>query len=222
MTKIYMVRHCEAMGNVQRLFQGKTDLDISELGAIQLKFLSNRFKELELHKIYSSPLLRAKKTAEAIKGNKSLSIELCDGLAELDGGVLDGKPFKESFLSIPGLLDIWDNHPQDFAPENGEAMKDAYERIWNAVISIARENKDKTIACASHGGVIRCLNCRILSDDITQLKNIEWSENTAVTLIEFDDNYKPTIVFRNDVSHLPSEYLNAKTRLGSFMVGDKK
>ena len=37
MTEIYLVRHCEAMGNVKRLFQGSTDLDISETGEKQLK-----------------------------------------------------------------------------------------------------------------------------------------------------------------------------------------
>ena len=40
MTKIYIVRHCEAMGNLERKFQGLTDLDISDLGKKQLKALS--------------------------------------------------------------------------------------------------------------------------------------------------------------------------------------
>ena len=39
MTYIYLVRHCEAMGNHKRLFQGSTDCDISEIGAKQLEFL---------------------------------------------------------------------------------------------------------------------------------------------------------------------------------------
>ena len=63
MTKIYVVRHCEALGNVMRIFQGSTDLDISELGAKQLEFLRKRFKNIELDRVISSPLLRARKTA---------------------------------------------------------------------------------------------------------------------------------------------------------------
>ena len=46
MTEIYMVRHCEAMGNVKRLFQGSSDFDISEIGAKQLEYLKNRFKNI--------------------------------------------------------------------------------------------------------------------------------------------------------------------------------
>jgi broad specificity phosphatase PhoE len=51
MTKIYFVRHCEAEGNVKRIFQGLTDLDISELGAKQLKLLEKRFENIPLDKI---------------------------------------------------------------------------------------------------------------------------------------------------------------------------
>ena len=49
-----------------------------------------------------------------------------------------------------------------------------------------------------------------ISRDIKELKNTPWAENTAVSLIEFDDNLNPNIVFYNDVSHLPEEYINKK------------
>ena len=48
MTKIYIVRHCEAIGNVKRIFQGSTDLDISETGAKQLEYLKKRFADIPL------------------------------------------------------------------------------------------------------------------------------------------------------------------------------
>lgn len=222
LTKIYMVRHCEALGNVMRLFQGSTDLDISDTGAEQLKYLTERFSNIKLDKVYSSPLIRAKKTAHAICDQMNLMPILSEGLRELNGGIVEGKPFKETFNSIPGLADAWDNHPQDFFPEGGEAMRDAYERIWETLKKIAVENQGKTVACATHGGVLRCLHCRLLKNDISELKNIPWAENTAVSLIEFDDNLNPTIVFFNDHSHLPEELIPKRNRLSSFMKGENK
>ncbi len=222
MTRIYIVRHCEAIGNLKRIFQGSSNFDISELGAKQLEHLSARFKNAPLDRVFSSPLLRAVKTAQAIVGEKNLEVEIIENLKELHGGVVEGKPFVEAFNSIPGLADAWDNHPQDFAPEGGESMRHAYERIWETVKQIARENKGKNIACASHGGVIRCLNCRLLYNDINKLKDTKWSENTAVTLIEFDDDLNPKLVTLNCVCHLPLELVNKKSRLASFMKGDKK
>ena len=222
MTEIYMVRHCEAMGNVMRLFQGSSDFDISETGEKQLEYLKNRFKDIKLDKVYTSPLIRARKTALAVIGDRNLEPINERGLIELDGGIVEGKPFVETFNSIPGLADTWDNHPEDFAPEGGEKMRDAYERIWNTVKKIAAENSGKTVACTTHGGVTRCLLCRLLKGDITKLREMPWSENTAVTLIRFDGELNPEVVFYNDTSHLPEELIPKRSRLSSFMGGNTK
>ncbi len=213
MTKIYLVRHCEAQGNVMRIFQGSTDLDISELGQKQLIYLRKRFENIHLDKVISSPLLRTRKTALAILGDKKLPFEINKGLIELHGGVVEGRPFLEAFNSIPGLADIWNDAPQDFAPEGGEPMAHAYERIWDTLLEIAKQNKGKSVACATHGGVLRCLMCRLLFGDIKELKNTAWAENTAVALLEFDNNLNPTLNFFNDVSHLPEELINRKSRI---------
>ena len=98
-------------------------------------------------------------------------------------------------------------------------MRDAYERIWNTVKKIAAENSGKTVACTTHGGVTRCLLCRLLKGDINKLSEMPWSENTAVSLIEFDDALNPKVVFYNDVSHLPEELIPKRSRLSSFMGG---
>ena len=213
MTYIYLVRHCEAMGNHKRLFQGSTDCDISKIGAKQLEYLKERFKSIRLDAVYSSPLIRAQKTAEAISYGKGLTIITRKNLAELHGGIVEGKPFQEAFNAIPGLADAWNNHPQDFAPEGGEAMRHAYVRIYDEVIALARMNRNKTIAAATHGGVLRCLMCRVLYYDITRLKDVPWCENTAVTLLKIDDNDRISVEFFNDYSHVPLEYMPKRSRI---------
>lgn len=215
MTTIYLIRHCEAMGNKMRLFQGSTDCDISDTGAKQLEFLADRFKDVKLDAVYSSPLIRTKKTARAVAEPKNLPIITRDGLVELHGGVVEGRPFQEAFNSIKGLADTWNNHPQDFAPEGGEAMRDAYVRIYDEIISLAHLNRQKTIAVATHGGVLRCLMCRVLYYDINRLKDVPWCENTAVTLLNVDDNDKISVEFFNDYSHVPSEYMPKRSRIVS-------
>ncbi len=217
MTKIYFVRHCEALGNHKRLFQGVTDTDITELGAKQLEFLKERFNNIPIDKIYSSPLKRAFLTASAIKGDRDIPIEINDGLIELDGGIVEGKPFAETFKKYPVLSDAWDNHPEDFYPEGGESMRHAYERIYNTIIDIANKNRGKTVACASHGGVNRCLFCKFLKNDIHELKNMPWAENTAVSVFEIDENNNVNVTLINDTTHVPDEFLPKRSRLSVFM-----
>lgn len=221
MTKIYFVRHCEAMGNLKRLFQGISDFDISEMGAKQLEFLKNRFTNIKIDKVYSSPLIRAYKTGLAVKGDKDIDIEKCDGLIELNGGIVEGKPFLETFSQMPHLADAWDNHPEDFHPECGESMRHAYDRIYETVKKLAQENRGKTIACTTHGGVTRCLLCRILFNDIHKLKDTPWADNTAISLINIDDNGNMSLEFYNDTTHLPQEFLPKRTRISTFMKVEK-
>ena len=49
-----------------------------------------------------------------------------------------------------------------------------------------------------------------------------WSENTAVSLIRFDEDLNPEVVFYNDVSHLPEALIPKRSRLSSFMGGNTK
>ncbi len=216
MTKIYLIRHCEADGNHRRVFQGHINTDITELGAKQLDILAERFRDIYVDKIYSSPLIRAMKTAEAAVRGRGIEIIPFDDLIELNGGVLENQPFKETFDAHPDLADIWNNHPQDFAPDEGEPMWEAYERIYNATMFLAKSNKDKTIAISAHGGVIRCLMCRIIYNDIKHLKDVPWSDNTAISLIELDDDFNITLKFYNDASHLPEELNPKRSRLGDY------
>ncbi len=215
LTKIYFVRHCEATGNLNRTFQGSSNTDITELGERQLVKLRERFNEIPLDKIYTSPLKRAQKTAIAIKGNRDIEIEVLDGIVELNGGIIEGKPVNVSFEKHPEYKDAWFNHPEDFAPENGEPMRDAYNRIEKAFWDLVEKHKGQTIACASHGGIIRCLECCILYNDITKLKELPFFGNTAIGLFEIDDNNNVTIKFTNDYSHLTPELF----RLESHPIG---
>lgn len=216
MTKIYFVRHCEAMGNVMHVFQGVSDFDISEIGAKQLEFLKKKFDNIKLDKIYSSPLIRAYKTALAVKGDKDLEVIKHKGLIEINGGLIEGKSTKESFKNYPQLADAWVNSPQDFYPEGGEHMRDAYERIYNTILELANENHGKTIACASHGGVTRCLICNLLYGDINRLKDTPWADNTAVALISIDDDNNIKLELYNDTTHLPSEFLPKSSSLNNY------
>ncbi len=217
-TKVYIVRHCETDGNSQKLFQGHLDLDINELGKNQLEALSKRFSNLSIDAVYTSPLLRTRRTAEAIVGNRDIPIISDGSLIELNGGVYEGKTYAQIGIEYPDFEEIWCYRPWDFAPQNGEKMTDAYERIWSAVKRIAQVQKNKTVAITTHGGVIRCLLCKILKDNIKEICEIPFGENTAISLLEFDDTGKINLIYFNDSSHLTKELKNKNAKVP---VGDK-
>ncbi len=218
MVTVYVVRHCEAEGNTRRIYQGHTNLDITEMGEKQLEKLSMRFKNIHIDKVYSSPLLRARKTAAAVVKGKNVPIIDDEGLIELHGGDFEGMEFAKIFTEYENYEYIWQNKPQDFCAPNGESMRELYLRVWKAVSKIAKENEGKTVAVASHGGAIRALLCKILFNDVERLNEVPWSSNTAVTKLIFNGG-NVEIEFMNDVSHLPRGYLPKRSRIDTV---DKK
>ncbi len=216
MTKVYLVRHCETQGNIKHIFQGTTDCDISELGEKQLKCLENRFNSISVDKIYSSPLIRAYKTALAVKGERDIPIIVREDLVELYGGVVEGKPFEDAFREIPILFEQWTKHLEDFAPEGGESMKAAYERMVKAFKEIVAENEGKTVAITSHGGAFKALMSYLAAGDIKVINDLPWCANTDVSLYEVDGDDIKT-VFSFDHSHLPEEYLPSASKVTSYL-----
>lgn len=218
MVKIYLVRHCEAEGNKAGIFQGSTDCDISETGKEQLRFLTDRFDNIHIDKAFSSPLIRAKKTAVAAVNNKHIPIITDEAFTEMNGGVIEGKLYRQIFADYPELKEHWINSPQNFAPPGGEAMRRLYDRAYYAVSRLATdaENDEKALLIATHGAFIRCLLCRIVYNNIEKLGSMPFSDNTAVSLLICDKN-GIRAEFINDSSHVPDDFLPKENRVSATL-----
>lgn len=207
MTRIYIVRHCEAQGNREGRFQGSIDSGISENGIMQLKFLSERFKNIPVDSIYSSPLKRAVFTADAINKYHGLNVKLRDDLREIDGGEFEGVKWKELPALYPEKSNLWINKPHLFATEKGESMKTVYTRAEGAVKDILLKEEGRTVAVVTHGCLIRCLMCFAKGIPFSDINKVNWCDNTGINLIEFDGTGKPSVMFENDINHLSGELL---------------
>lgn len=218
MTDVYLVRHCEAVGNRNRTFQGVSDCDITDLGQKQLECLSEKFKNIHLDAVYSSPLKRAYLTAAAANKYHQLPITKVQGLIEIDGGEIEGVSWVDFPQTRPDLEYAWSVEPHNFHPKGGEPMRSVFERSWKAVMDIVSENSGKSILIASHGCTIRNIMCNAYGRKIEQLNTVPWADNTSVSLLRFDVNKLPEIIMNNDVSHLPEGCLPAKSRITSLFA----
>ncbi len=68
MTEIILIRHGETQWNASETFRGRADIDLNETGICQSELLGKYLSAEKIDRIYSSPLKRAVKTAEAIAG----------------------------------------------------------------------------------------------------------------------------------------------------------
>ena len=204
-TRILLVRHCEAEGNTNGRFQGSSDCGISGNGEKQLELLALRLRNIRIDAMYSSPLKRAWLTAEAVNRYHHLPIHAEKRLQEIDGGDYEGLRWADLPKVAPEQDANWYTAPQNFCAPHGESMRQVYDRVWEAVRAIVRENPGKTVCVASHGCAIRNILCHAMNKPLEQLNDVDWCDNTAVSVIDFDQQGNPHLAVWNDASHLTPE-----------------
>ena len=204
-TTLYLIRHCEAEGNIQEIFQGKTDGDITAKGAQQLDRLAERCRDIPFDVIYSSPLKRAFKTAQAANCFHGVEIIADSAFAEIDGGEMEGHKWKELSALFPSTYPAWENDFPNFKTQNGESMQQLYTRISQGAMRVVSENKGKTILITSHGCALRNLCCFLRGLPLSQIDSCPWVDNTAISCYTFDENLHPTERFINDCTHITSD-----------------
>lgn len=207
MTTMYLIRHCETGGNAGGRFQGRLDTDISEAGKRQLEQLRRRFETVPLDAVYSSPLRRARRTAEAVKGEKAIPLYIEDRLIEIDGGDWEDGPWEEFPRKFPRESRDWVYAPGRFVAPRGEAMAAVYARVSAALREIAAHNPQGCVAVVSHGCAVRNALCFAKGLPLDRLQEVGWCDNTGVCALRWDVTDGGVAVVRevayeNDVSHL--------------------
>lgn len=203
-TRVYLVRHCQTLGNLQGIFQGGIDTEPSERGLQQLELLALRFRNIKIDAIYSSPQGRAMTTAGYINKYHSLALQPEEGIREISVGDIDGRPWDEVPPLYPEAATAWNLDPANFVSPGGETMRAVFERVSETYERIAAGNKGRTVVLVSHGCALRNLLCHCFGKSIEELDSVDFGTNTAVSLIEWEDG-RSRVIFSNDVSHLPEE-----------------
>lgn len=169
--RIYMARHGETDWNVERRIQGSTDIPLNENGIRQAYSLSNYLErqlcaeDHSLSSVFTSPLKRAKETAEIVGGELHLPVRVISGLEEMNFGVCEGKSWLEAKKEYPKELEAWEENKQFRRIPGGESYQDVLNRFFSAYSLIKKEleeeksdaNKEKDILIITHGAVIMLL-----------------------------------------------------------------
>jgi broad specificity phosphatase PhoE len=142
----WFLRHGETDWNAQDLSQGAVDIPLNETGLAQARSASLLLRGRGIRSIISSPLSRAKVTADIASAQLGLPVQIDDGLKEVAFGVMEGKPMSEWFQPwVDGLL----------TPEGAESFPTLTKRAVAAVNrSIARP---PVVLVVAHGALFRAL-----------------------------------------------------------------
>ena len=147
--KVYIVRHGQVPHNALNQYNSNNE-DLTELGIQQAEELKDKIKNMNLDIIISSPLNRAKHTADIINSNNK-KIIYDDRIKERDCGDLSGKP-----LEVTNREEYW-NYYTTIQYGSSENIKLFFKRVYNFLDELKTKNYEKVLIVA-HSGVSKAFS----------------------------------------------------------------
>ena len=178
---LYVTRHGETDFNVEIRYTGSTDIPLNSKGFSQAEELANKLSAIEFDVIISSPLLRARQTAEIISKSSGIPIVIINEFAEVSVGVYEGLTRDEVQQQYPEiwarLAEAWAKtgaRPLDDAPTGGETLRQFDARIAAGLTKLKAEYAGRKVLLVCHGFTSRVIN--------RQLTRLSFSEMDGFTL----------------------------------------
>lgn len=187
---LILVRHGRTAINVGNKLQGRIDHPLDDVGQRQSAEIASVLKNVD--RVISSPLIRAKQTAEAL----GLTVEVDPRFIELDYGDFDGMLQKDVSASI------WKQWRSDnnFRPPNGETLFELDKRVREALDELVDHARHKNIVIVSHVSPIKAAIAWAIGTDI----GASWRmllDRASISRIEITEN-GPSMRGFNDTTHL--------------------
>lgn len=162
LTNIYIVRHGQTRWNVKGLLQGHKDSPLTALGIKQAEQIRDEFKHIHFDAIFSSDLVRAKRTAKIIALERKIAVKTTQVLRERCFGTFEGKPFAEFNQALQKLIERYahlteEEHFHLKIAHDVESPAEAVARFITFLRETAVAFSEKTILVVSHGGTMRNL-----------------------------------------------------------------
>ena len=189
-TLIYLFRHGEVILAETRRFIGHLDVPLSPLGERQSAAQAARLAAVELDALFTSDLIRARRTGEIIGGPHGLMPTLVPELREMAMGRWEGLTAAEIQRAEPEKFAEWIADVGKFPFPDGESVPDLEARAWPAFESMVEANAGGTIAIVAHGGTNRALICRALGLSAGRLLAIGQDYGALTVLERLDSSWR--------------------------------
>ena len=170
MGQIIFLRHGQAKNNTERILAGRTEgFPLTETGIKQSEHTAELLKHMNISAIYSSPIERAKHTAEIAGKHNSLDVTIDDRLNELDMGKFTGMPYDEIFKSHGNVFMKFYNGDLEIAHNGVETFPDVKKRILGIVDYIIEKHSDENVLLVTHMDPIKAMLSTIVDLSPTNL-----------------------------------------------------
>ena len=203
MAILLLIRHGQNDMVGEKLAGRLPGVHLNDHGIAQARRLAAETAHLHLQAVYSSPLERARETAEPIARVHDLDVEIVPDLIEIDFGDWQGKRLKR--LKKDRLWKTVQSKPGAFRFPNGESFAEAQSRVVEGLTRLSEHHgKDEMIACVAHSDVIRLAVAHFLRLPLDEFQRVRIS-TASLTVMYLHEGH----AFFDAINH----------RLGSLKIG---
>ena len=170
MGQIIFLRHGQAKNNTERILAGRTGgIPLTDTGIKQAEHTAQLLEHMNISAIYSSPIQRAKHTAEIVGKSNSLDVTTDDRLIELDMGKFTGMPYDEIFNSHGNVFMKFYNGELEIAHNGVETFTEVKKRILGIVEHVIEKHPNENVVLVTHMDPIKAMLSTIVDLSPTNL-----------------------------------------------------
>ncbi len=164
MGSIIFLRHGQAKNNTERILAGRTPgVPLTEEGVDQSEKAAKFLEDMNISTIYSSPIERAKNTAEIVGKHNSIDVRIDERLIELDMGKFTGMPYDKIFSSHGNVFMKFYNGELEIAHNGVETFVEVKKRIQEMVDHVIENHPDENVVLVTHMDPIKAMLSTIVS-----------------------------------------------------------
>jgi probable phosphoglycerate mutase len=187
-TTLYLARHGQTIWHAENRYTGSSDIALTPEGEEEARRLSGWAKTARPDAVYSSPLERARRTAEPSARALGLDVVEHRDLREVDFGQGEGLTRDEMAGRFPEALDAFLRAPAEHPLPDGERGLDAIARARPVVDTILEEHRGGSVLLVVHSTLLRLLLCDLLDLEPNRYRSLfPRVVNCAITTVEIGD-----------------------------------
>ncbi|GAA4789598.1 hypothetical protein GCM10023200_25430 [Actinomycetospora chlora] len=198
MTELVLVRHGETVWHHDNRYAGRSDVALTDRGRDQAEQLARWAGITRIDAVHTSPLQRARDTAEPAGRALGVAVAVDERLVEVDFGRGDGLTRDEMRERFPAELDEFLAAPASSPLPGGEPGADAVARARPALDEAVSRHPDGTVLVVGHQTLLRLLLCALLEVPLDRYRTVfPRLENGARTVVRVPDGGAPGLLVLN-------------------------
>jgi probable phosphoglycerate mutase len=189
--RVVLWRHGRTAFNVEQRFQGRSEISLDDVGVRQVGQAAKAIARLQPTVIVTSPLLRARQTADALAEIVGVQPLSDPRFAERSYGNWEGLTRSEIVARWPDDFEAWKRGDDPSVESGVEPRAEAARRASQGIEEYFHDMGDGTLVVVSHGGTISACVCALLGQDAAHWHGVRGMENAHWTVMRHNDGRVP-------------------------------